>query len=766
MGFAYGSCLSILLALWVPITFHMVQSSSNPAPERSTYIVHMDKSLMPKAFATHRHWYSSTLQSLNATAPQKPYLLYAYDNALHGFSAVLSPAELDTLQKSPGFVSAYRDRKVALHTTHTPEFLALSPSAGLWPASDYGKDVVVGVIDSGVWPESKSFGDAGLTKIPASWRGTCQEGQEFNSSMCNLKLIGARYFNKGLIAADPRINIDTNSARDTNGHGTHTASTAAGNYVEGTSFFGYAKGMAKGVAPRARVAVYKVVWPDEEISGFTSDVVAGIDLAVADGVDVISISLGLEPDRPLYKDPIAIAAFGAMEKGVLVSVAAGNYGPSLATIVNGSPWTLTVAAGTVDRQLAGMLKLGNGLTIVGWTMFPANAAVEYFPVPLVYNKTLSSCNSSVLLAEAPSYAIIICDQTESVINQLYYVAASRVRAAIFISDSPSISELGKFPCPGIVISSKNASTVIKYARTKHNPTASMNFRETILGAKPAPTVASFSSRGPSRSYSGILKPDIMAPGVKVLAAWIPNIPTTPVGSNSYLTSDYNIISGTSMACPHASGVAALLKGAHPKWSPAAIRSAMITTANPFDNTFTPIKENSENFSFASPLAMGAGQVDPNRALDPGLVYDATPQDYINLLCSTGLTKKQLVTIIRSSNHSCSNPSSDLNYPSFIALYSNRSMSTKVKKFQRTVTNVGDGPATYKAEVTPPKKSVVTVTPEKLVFAEMYEKQSYSLTIKYDHDKYGMVSWGSLVWVENQGKRTVRSPIVVSPVVVG
>ena len=261
----------------------------------------------------------------------------------------------------------------------------------------------------------------------------------------------------------------------------------------------------------------------------------------------------------------------------------------------------------------------------------------------------------------------------------------------------------------------------------------------------------------------------MAPGILVLAAWNPDRPLGQIPSiapNIQLSSDFNAISGTSMACPHASGLAALLKGAHPEWSPAAIRSAMMTTANPLDNSQNQIQDIGTNFGIATPLAMGAGQIDPNRALNPGLVYDATAQDYINFLCSMNFTGNQIYTITRS-NFNCSSPSSDLNYPSFISLYNSTLATgaiTTVQYYSRTVTNVGDGAATYKAKVSAPKGSVVTVSPDTLVFSKMYEKLSYSIAIAFTGDKNGTVTFGSLTWIDENSKYSVRSPIVISPMV--
>ncbi|CAL5356893.1 unnamed protein product [Camellia sinensis] len=746
----------VLLALYVGLV---------SAVERSTYIVHMDKSLMPMAFTGPNHWYTSTVDSIKSTNPTTPdghhsttNLLYTYDNALHGFSALLSKEELKTVKKSLGFLSAYSDRQVTVDTTHTFQFLSLSPATGLWPASDYGKDVIVGVLDSGVWPESKSFDDEGMTEIPSTWKGTCEKGQEFNSSLCNLKLIGARYFNKGVRAAKPNVSISMNSARGSDGHGTHTSSTAAGNYVKSTSYFGYASGKARGVAPKARLAIYKVIW---EEGRYASDVLAGMDQAVADGVDVISISSGFD-QVTLFEDPIAIASFGAMEKGVVVSTSAGNSGPFMGRLHNGIPWVLTVAAGSIDRWFAGRLRLGNGLTITGWSMFPTSALVEN--LPLIYNNTLAPCNSSELLSKAPN-GIIICDNTIPFDVQIREISSSNtLAAAIFITDDPKPFEFTNFPYPGAIISTKDGLDVIKYAKKRgDSATASISFQETDLGTARAPVVSTYTSRGPSRSYPGVLKPDVMAPGTLVLASWIPGSPTSIIGSNIFLYSEFNMVSGTSMACPHVSGIAALLKGAHPEWSPAAIRSAIMTTANPYDNTLNQIVDSGFGFDIATPLSMGAGQIDPNRALDPGLVYDATPQDYVNLICSMNFTTNQMLTITRSNGYNCSNPSSDLNYPSFIALYSNKTGGL-VQKFERTVTNVGGGAAKYKAKVTAPEGSVVTVSPETMVFEGTNEKQRYSLTISYVSDKNRTVTFGSIIWVEDNGKHTVRSPIAVSPMI--
>lgn len=758
--------LLLIISLWLLLTFH-----SNA--ETSTYIIHMNKSFFPQVFTNHHDWFKSTIHSLKsktlvlddhdqqeASMQSQKQLVYTYDNAMYGFSALLSSNELETLNNTDGFVAAYQDRTATMDTTHTFEFLSLDSPSGLWHASNFGDDIIIGVIDSGVWPESQSFKDDGMTKkIPNKWKGTCETGHKFNASMCNFKLIGARSFNKGVIASNPNVRIRMNSARDSIGHGTHTSSTVAGNYVNGTSYFGYAKGVARGIAPRARLAMYKVIWEEGLLA---SDVLAGMDQAIADGVDVISISMGFD-GVPLYEDAIAIASFAAMEKGIVVSSSAGNSGPKHGTLHNGIPWVLTVAAGTIDRTF-GSLVLGNGQNIIGWTLFASNSTrVEN--LPLVYDNTLSSCNSVKRLSQVNKQVIIICDSISnsiSVFDQIDVVTQTNVLGAVFLSDSPELIDLRHIYAPGIVIKAKDAESVIKYAkRNKNNPTASIKFQQTFLGIKPAPIAAHYSSRGPSHGFPWILKPDIMAPGSRVLAAFVPYKPTARIGTDVFLSSDYNFMSGTSMACPHASGVAALLKAAHPQWSSAAIRSALITTANPLDNTKNQIRDNGYPSQYASPLAIGAGEIDPNRAMNPGLIYDASPQDYVNFLCGLKFTKNQILTITRSSSYGCENPSLDLNYPSFIAFY-NKKTRSMVHTFNRTVTNVGDGAATYSANVTHPKGCVMTVLPDILTFKYRNEKQSYSLVIKCVMYKKDNVSFGDLVWIEYGGAHTVRSPIVVAP----
>ncbi|CAA7400297.1 unnamed protein product [Spirodela intermedia] len=743
----------VILSKWTAFFFLVVAASLHvvsSAGELSTYIVQMDLSAMPRAFGGHRSWYASAL-SAATSASAAENLVYVYEHAIHGFSARLSDAQLRELKRFPGFVSCRRDVLLRPDTTHTFEFLRLNQAGGLWPAARYGEDVIIGVVDSGIWPESESFRDDGMGAVPARWRGACEEGTAFNSA-CNKKLIGARFFNKGFLAENPNATILVNSPRDTDGHGTHTSSTAAGNYAEGASFFGYAAGTSRGVAPRARLAVYKVLW---ERGAFASDIIAGVDSAIADGVDVISLSLGLD-DVPLYDDPVAIATFAAVEKGVFVATSAGNRGPFLGLLHNGAPWLLTVGASTVDRVFSGTVALGNGAVIAGTSLYPWSTS-PLRRLPLV---SMGACKESSLLNQIRD-KIVVCQANGTLDSVIERVTAAGVAGGLFISASAFIEYNLHFSLPATIVSPEEGQAVLAYINSSPNPTANFRFQKTSLGTTPAPAVPPYTSRGPGLSCHGVLKPDLVAPGSLVLASWPENVFATVVSSRA-LFSPFNILSGSSMACPHAAGVAALLKAVHPQWSPAAIRSAMMTTADPLDNTLEPIKDLAEKSKPATPLAMGSGQINPTRAMDPGLVYDAGPADYVNLLCAMNHTEEQIFTITRSRGVNCSDSSPDLNYPSFIAFFKHAETTNSVRKFKRTVTNVADGGWTYRSRVTSVKGFAIRVSPEVLVFKEKDEMQRFELTVEA---RVGMkpqqVLHGALTWEDDDGKHTVRSPIVAT-----
>ena len=237
---------------------------------------------------------------------EEELLLYSYSHALHGFSARLTPTQQSEIQNSLAHVATYPESFGRLLTTHTPKFLGLQQNHGIWPTASYGEGVIVGVIDSGIWPESESFSDESMPPVPQRWEGKCENGTGFDPSNCNRKLIGPRSFSKGFQGAGKKIsNVENfNSAIDYYGHGTHTASTAIGNHVPGVSYFGYARGTASGMAPRAHLAMYKVHWAGELGDIGVTDVLAGMEQAIRDGVDIISLSLGFNQSA-YFLDAIA-----------------------------------------------------------------------------------------------------------------------------------------------------------------------------------------------------------------------------------------------------------------------------------------------------------------------------------------------------------------------------------------------------------------------------------------------------------------------------
>ncbi|KAD6119135.1 hypothetical protein E3N88_10406 [Mikania micrantha] len=722
-----------------------------------TYIIHMDHAQKPDHFSNHELWHQHTLNTLSSVCPEDEHMfLYSYTHVMHGFSAKLTSCQLHELEKSPAHVTTHKESFGKMLTTHTPRFLGLNRGSGIWPTASYGKDVIIGVIDTGIWPESESFNDNGMSEVPSRWKGKCENGTAFSPNLCNNKLIGARSFSKGLQAAGINISteLDFDSARDYFGHGSHTSSTAAGNYVYGASHFGYANGVAKGVAPRAHLAMYKVLWSSDTFATVVTDILAGMDQAISDGVDIMSLSIGID-QKPLFQDVIAIASLSAIEKGIVVVCAAGNHGPGAATVINGAPWIMTVGAGTMDRSYLATLELGNGMTFEGISYFPSSVSITDKVIYYGSNNTKTS-GCSFLDRSDVRGKIVLCDDSNVDLNgQMNAVTSAGAYGAIFLTDS-----LFLFPedyaIPGLLLHTRYASAIKEYAVTSKNATVKhMKFVITKTGTGPAPQVAYFSSRGPDPITPTVLKPDILAPGVDVLGAVRPDVPYMEAGAYD-LVADYAFFSGTSMATPHVAGVAALIKAVHPNWSPAAIRSAIMTTAAKKDNRHGTIQDQ-WNGLMATPLDFGAGHVNPNQAMNPGLIYDMSPQNYIDFLCGLGYTSKQMSTILRTSRWSCENKT-DLNYPSFIANFSNQTTYQPEKHFVRTVTNVGDPASIYRAVLTIQDGMIVKLEPNTIRFTKKYQEQKFVLSIQVKNHS-PKVNYGYLEWI-SEDKHTVSSPIVV------
>ncbi|KAL6596289.1 hypothetical protein ACP70R_047653 [Stipagrostis hirtigluma subsp. patula] len=769
--------LALLLLLSVPALSQAGGGAGGEA--RKTYIFRVDHRAKPSVFATHAHWYASAaFASASAAAgPLEP--LHVYDTVFHGFAASVPASRAEELRRHPAVLAAFEDRVRPLHTTRSPQFMGLRARLGLWSLADYGSDVVVGVLDTGVWPERRSLSDRNLPPVPARWRGGCDAGPGFSASACNRKLVGARFFSQGHNAHYGVAAVASNGSmeymlpRDADGHGTHTATTAAGSVAYAASMEGYASGVAKGVAPKARVAAYKVCW--KGAGCLDSDILAGFDRAVADGVDVISVSIGGGSGvaSPFYLDPIAIGAYGAVARGVFVATSAGNEGPTAMSVTNLAPWLATVGAGTIDRNFPSEIVLGDGRRLSGVSLYSGKPLANS-SLPLYYPGRTGGLSASLCMENSidPSLVkgkIVICDRGSSPRVAKGMVVKEAGGAAMVLANGEANGEglVGDaHVLPACSVGENEGDALKAYVGNASNPTATISFGGTVVGVKPAPVVASFSARGPNGLVPEILKPDFIAPGVNILAAWTGATGPTGLEGDTRRT-EFNILSGTSMACPHASGAAALLRSAHPGWSPAAIRSALMTTTIVVDNRGGPVGDEAEPGHAATPFDYGAGHISLDKALDPGLVYDAGEEDYVAFMCSIGY-EANAIQVITHKPVSCPTatgrkPSgSDLNYPSIsVAFYGGNQSRTVI----RTATNVGaEASATYRARVQMSSSGgsvSVSVKPEKLVFSPTVKKQSFAVTVTAPSAPATATPvYGYLVWSDGGGHE-VRSPIVVT-----
>nr|GMD22533.1 subtilisin-like protease SBT1.7 [Ipomoea batatas] len=712
------------------------------AIESEIYIVHVE---LPDGLISRDSHYQSFMRSAVETSTDSSNIIYSYQHVISGFAAKLSPDAVKAMEKMDGFLYARPQRVLKLQTTHTPNFLGLHLNSGFWNSSNYGEGVIIGVLDTGVFHEHPSFNDDGMPPPPAKWKGKCDNFE------CNNKLIGAKSFRSG----------NQSTSFDYVGHGTHTSSTAAGNFVGGANVYGSDNGIATGIAPRAHLAMYKVCGggcPE-------SDILAGMDAAIEDGVDVVSISLGGQSVGPFYDDVIALAAYKAREKGIFVSCSAANAGPEHFTLSNEAPWILTVGAATVDRNVVATARLGNGEEVDGQSAYqPDDFSLEL--LPLVYPGMNASdfnakyCGNSSLDTYDVKGKVVVCDVGGLVPAFIKGTVVKEAGGAAMILVNQDFMGYTTFALPNALrathLGFADGEKVKSYLNSTSNPTATILFKGTVIGDPHAPAVSFFSSRGPSNASPGILKPDIVGPGVNIIAAW-------PVSVENRTDSKptFNIISGTSMSCPHLSGVAALLKSAHPDWSPAAIKSAIITTADTTNLGNNKIED--ERRLPADIFTLGAGQVNPSRANDPGLVYDVAPEDYVPYLCGLGYTDKQ-VGLLLQRNVTCSAtiPEAELNYPSFSLIL----LSTSGKQtYTRTVTNVGEASSSYTVKILPPDGVSVTVEPPTLNFSELNQKASYRVTFtRSASPTNATVVQGYLKWCSS--RYVVRSPIaaILNPVV--
>ncbi|KAL4586872.1 hypothetical protein LXL04_011517 [Taraxacum kok-saghyz] len=682
--------------------------------ERKVFIAYLG-SLPEGEFSASVH-HNAILQKVMNPRLASKSLIMSYKRSFNGFAAHLSQEEKQKLARIDGIISVFPCQEVHLHTTRSWDFMGFPTTIERSPAVE--SNIIIGVIDSGIWPESESFSDEGIGPIPAKWKGECRGGIDFT---CNRKIIGARFYGM------------EESVTDMIGHGTHVSSILAGNQVPKANYYGLAQGIARGGVPSSRLAVYKVCGG---ASCVYRDILAAFDDAISDGVDIISISMGTAP-VDIASDPIAIGAFHAMQRGILTVQSAGNDGPSLHSVTGDAPWIFSVAASNTDRRIVNKVLLGDGTILVG-------ASINGFPssqeeVPLVYGrqvtKTCSETEASYCLPgcldnSLVEQKVVLCD-----INSNTFSVKAAGALGCILPQGNNVSHIG--PLPVSALDTNDMNLVKTYQKSTKKPKVQIFKSETIHN-RDAPLVAPFSSRGPSRFISDIIKPDVTAPGVEILAAY------SPMASPSKTSIDqravnYTILSGTSMACPHVAAAAAFVKSFRPDWSPSTIKSALMTTA----------WEMNPNRSLGEEFAYGSGHIDPHKAIDPGLVYDISREDYFMIWC----------IISQTTNASChaNLTISELNYPSMAVQVDMN--SAFVVSFPRTVRNVGEANSRYVASINGATNFHITVDPGNLQFTAVNQQKSFVVTVRGKEVKFPKkMESVSLLWTD--GIHKVRSPIVV------
>ncbi len=713
-------------------------------------------------------------------------IIHSFKHTFNGFSAKLTPKQKEMLESHPEVVGVWEEELQKITTSNTPEFLGLTGASGPHTLGIKGEDIVIGVLDTGIVPEHPSFADDGSYSDPSSfgWNGSCDAGEEteLESFICNNKLIGARYY-KDTFESVYEIQTALGefiSPRDADGHGSHTASTAGGNENVSAVLQGQQAGSVSGIAPRARVAMYKVCWNSDyetpegvdEAGCFPSDSMAAIDQAVIDGVDVINFSIG--GSRTDLTQPAAAAMLRATQAGVFVSVSAGNSGPDAETIGTPAPWVTSIGASTysgTSKVIGKALNVNSGdLAETSIVSVPSGfaPAANNLTGDVIAANAIEACDAAdgsnpIIEQEslAGKVALIArgsCAFTEKFVNAQ---EAGAIAAIIYTYTGTSPFAMGgtdpAVAIPGSMISFDDGQALLASVETGTTNITFSDMNAAIDAIEVGNIMANFSSRGPNQASYDIIKPDITAPGVKILAATT----NTPMfGENG---STFAYLQGTSMSSPHIAGLAALFKESNPEWSPAQIKSALMTTARQ-DLT----KE--DGVTAADPFDFGAGHASPVEALDPGLVYDANYNDYLAFLC--GIGNESYVSSIGSNCSSLieagfSTDPSQLNIASIgIAELSG------VETITRTVTNTTNSESTYSASIEVPTGVNVTVstfdsegnaTETGLLTVPAGGTASYALEIsKTDDALFNQWVFGSITWNDEDG-HSVRSPIAVKAV---
>lgn len=698
---------------------------------------------------------------------EKYLKLYSYHYLINGFAALVTPQQADKLSRRREISNVVLDFSVRTATTHTPQFLGLPQ--GAWAKEGgyetAGEGIVIGFIDTGIDPTHPSFSDdisESPYPVPDHFSGICEVTPDFPSGSCNRKLVGARHFAASAITRGIfNASQDYASPFDGDGHGTHTASVASGNHGIPVVVAGHHFGNASGMAPRSHVAVYKALY--KSFGGFAADVVAAIDQAAQDGVDIISLSITPNrrpPGIATFFNPIDMALLSAVKSGIFVVQAAGNTGPSPKSISSFSPWIFTVGAAAHDRVYSNSIVLGNNVTIVGVGLAPGTnntmhtlvwAAHALNDTQVTNDMYVSECqDSSNFNEELVRGNILICSYSIrfvlglSTIKQALETAKNLSATGVAFYMDPFVIgfQLNPIPMklPGIIIPSPNDSKIfLQYYNSslkidevtkkvvKFGAVACISGGTKANFSYSAPKIMYYSARGPdpednSLDDADILKPNLVAPGNSIWAAWS----SRGTDSVEFQGENFAMMSGTSMAAPHIAGLAALIRQKFPHFSPSAIGSALSTTASLVDKYGGPIAAqrayaNPEiNQSPATPFDMGSGFVNATSALDPGLIFDMGYDEYRSFLCSINGSAPVFLNYTGETCGILATNGIDMNLPSITISKLNQS-----RLVQRTVSNVG-GNETYSVGWSAPYGVSVNVIPNRFLITSG-EKQVLNIS---------------------------------------